>query len=200
MAGVIYPTIAISDLFMAACHYWAFWQLITSGHEPQAFGFLLVAFACSWGVLRFGFSESAFKGLNEDFAQLAGRVGLPLVGSTLLPQLNLGLGLLATPFATLVALFAGHTVCARMGPKPKELVQTLLNLFFFVLPIGALANKYEDTQLAGGLSLFLVAGLVIGPDRQRLLFGIRRENLFHYGLGISTLVIASRLAALLRSV
>ena len=36
----------------------------------------------------------------------------------------------------------------------------------------------------------MVAGVVIGPDRHRLLFGVRRENWFHCIIGVTAPLMA----------
>lgn len=198
--GGLYPTVAVSDAFMAGCHYWAARSLWDAGQEPQALGFFVVAVAASAGVLRFGFSESMFARANEDLAALAGRVGLPLVGATLLPRLQLvpaAASGFTTPLSIAVALAVHGQIVGLFGKTGRELLQVLLNLAFFLGPLGVLASRRQDAVLAAGLGLFAVAGVVVGPERHRCIAGVRRENLFHYGLGTAAIIIATRLVALL---
>lgn len=157
----------------------------------------MVAVAASAGVLRFGFSESTFSRANEDLAALGGRVGLPIAGYSLLKTLHvLPPALNVSPFAALAVLLINNSLIASMGRAAHELANAVLNLCLFVIPLGLTAWRQNDLLLAAGVTLFAATGLVVGNDRHRCLFGIRRENIFHYGLGSAAVVISSRLVAM----
>jgi hypothetical protein len=196
--GGLYPTVAVSDAFMAGCNFWAAQTLFAAGAEPQALGFLMVAVAASAGVLRFGVSESLFAASNTKLAVLAGLVGLPLAGATLLAKLFPGVPFLAqSPLAIAVGLSLVERLASQFPEGIREAIKVLVNVGCFLFPVGMLAYRQNDVVLGAGLALFGLAGVVVGPDRHRFIFGVRRENLFHYGLGLATVLMVARLRVLL---
>jgi len=74
---VLYPTIAVSDAFQSLLHFYA----ASLCPVPTAsLGLFTVGVAGSVGVLRFGLDEGTYATANGALADVAGFVGLPLVG------------------------------------------------------------------------------------------------------------------------
>ena len=191
----LHPTVAVSDAFMATC---AFYAARVSGAKPESqLGFFVCGMACTFGVLRFGFAPETFRPFNETFARLTGQVGVPMMG---LGFLNTDASLrsmipLASDLEILVALVVTFAFASALPAARAELVTTLLSAvsmgaIFKVAGAnsGAVGDKYFLAQL--GVGLFVFGGLAIKPDRNRCLFGVRRENLFHYCLGVSLALMA----------
>ena len=190
----LHPTVAVSDAFMATCALYAF--TVSKSQPCSALGYLMCGIACSAGVLRFGFAPETFRPFNEVFAQLTGQVGVPMMG---LGFVNTDASLRSViPFGDLEVLFALVMTFAFASALPKakaELITTVLS----AVSMGAIfkvaganraevGDKFFLAQL--GVGLFVFGGLVITPDRNRCLFGVRRENLFHYCLGLSMYLMA----------
>mmetsp|Transcript_59664 Transcript_59664/g.129732 ORF Transcript_59664/g.129732 Transcript_59664/m.129732 type:complete len:207 (-) Transcript_59664:32-652(-) len=185
-----FPTVAVSDAFMASCAAFAGLSAWRGGTVVSALGFWGVAAACCAGVLRFGFSPDQFRPFNENLAAHAGRVSIPLIGlgvahkvPALAPYLEdqiVCVGVLSIAFAASLGLNHPNT----------ELYTTIISAAGILTVI---AHSYTSDCLHGvvGGVLFVVGGLAIGADRHRSLMGVRRENLFHYCLG-SAFVLMSR--------
>ena len=191
MFGGKYPTVAISDSFNAAGHLYAAQLAFASSQSDAAFGFLSVGVAATVGTYRFGFDEGS-AAANGDLADLAAFVGLPLVGRAFLPT--------AAYPATDVSLISFVMVLAMWeafsrsyGKEMRELCKVLTNVVLFVGPILMHSYKVKDHVLAASILLFAFAGIAIGGDRDRYLFGVRRENLFHYCIGVAAVGIAKGL-------
>jgi hypothetical protein len=145
--------------------------------------------ACSFGVLRFGFLPETFRPFNECFAALTGRVGIPLIGLGFLNVTEHHRALLPVDdMHVLFALILVYCFTLPLSHKVGELITTLLGAASMgvIAQFGAAFNN----QLAiAGVVLFIGGGLAIGADRNRCLFGVRRENLFHYTLGTALFLI-----------
>ena len=193
----LYPTVAISDAFNTVLHAAAAVVVLykpTSGNEAAAIGFALVAIASFVGTLRFGFS-TAFAPANESLAGLAAFVGLPLIGSGFLCS---AVGYQEDSNGLLVAFTAAcasiHVVArAYLSTEHLDLLKVLVNVFFFLSPALYYAYTQRQWLAAGGSLLFAFAAVVIGADREEFLFGVRRENLFHYAIGTAALMLAESL-------
>ena len=61
-------------------------------------------------------------------------------------------------------------------------------------PGAACAFQTGDRALAGSIALFVVAGIFVKPDRHSMLLGMRRENWFHYMIGVASFGMARALA------
>lgn len=213
----LYPTVAISDAFNTVTHALAAIALAqlapTSAHRADlaAVGFASVAFAATLGTLRFGLSEYHFAAVNGATAHFAAYVGLPLVGFAAATSSALSNGpqsswcapltsvlsnvdpALFTVALSWICLLSTNTFAAAL----EDLVKVLLNVVLFIWPVAALGLHHSDRALLAYLGLFVFAGVVIKPEREKLLFGVRRENWFHYGIGIASMGMAYRLAAIL---
>ena len=119
------------------------------------------------------------------------RVGIPLLGlgfgraspavSTLLPSGDL---------VVLFALASGFVLSlAWSNDGAGELYTTMMG----VLGMACILSSSWPADLPGvvGVLLFVAGGLAIGADRDRYIWGIRRENLFHYVLGTSIALFSS---------
>ena len=186
-----HPTVAASDAFMAACCFYTARTAWAAGVSTSALGALSVGTACSAGVLRFGIAPEMFRAYNENFAMFAGRVGIPLLGlgfgraspavSSLLPSGDL---------VVLFALASGFVLSlAWSNDGAGELYTTMMG----VLGMACILSSSWPADLPGvvGVLLFVAGGLAIGADRDRYIWGIRRENLFHYVLGTSIALFSS---------
>jgi hypothetical protein len=148
-------------------------------------------------VLRFGFNPEFFRPFNENLAHLAGRVGIPLIGlgflnlfpeSRALIPLSEDLGILFV-----LSLLYGISLALERGVG--ELYTTIAGVCSMgaILKYG-ITNSNNSAML--GVFLFVVGGIVIGPEREKYLMGVRRENLFHYTLGTALLLIGASAPAL----
>ena len=187
----LYPSIAISDAVNAAGHALAA-HMLWSSERLAALGFLIVALAASVGVLRFGFDERTFTQANSDLAELSAFVGLPLVGAAFAQRSGLvGRG----GDASIVVGCVITCVLARsLARGTKELAKILLNLVLFLMPVAYHSYTSNDKRTGAAIAAFAVAGIVIGSDHDRLLFGVRRVNIFHYAIGACSYSIAFGLA------
>ncbi len=182
----VHPTIAVSDAFMASCCLFA---AITCPLHMSQLGFALVGSACTAGVLRFGFYPETFRSSNENLAAMAGRVGIPLIGLGFLnlspefrSQLPLG------DLDVLFVLCLAFCITLAWSKAAAELYTTAAG----VVSMGAILAygiNSGNTFARAGVILFIVGGIVIGPERERLMFGVRCENLFHYCLGTALVLI-----------
>ena len=190
-----HPTIAISDFFMGSCCFYAAWLTVAS-LRVSALGFAAVGSACYAGVLRFGAAPETFRALNEQLAAFAGRVGIPLVGFGFLGQSAAVRSALLPSLGDTEALFALALLCAASLSLPvaaQELYTTLASGagMAAVAYWGAtVAGESAAPHALGGVMLFLVGGLIIGPEREQYMLGCRCENLFHYCCGTALLMIA----------
>ncbi len=187
--GGLYPTIAISDAFNALGHLIAASIAYEREYYVAAMGFLTVVVAATVGVLRFGFNELKYAQANGDLADISGFIGLPCVGIsflTFIPALNFNVN----PGVIAVLLTIIEAGSRSFPPQLRELAKILVNVCFFVLPvlIASILEKNWGTFLS--IVLFVVAGLVVKPERHQYLFGIRRENIFHYMIGVAALGIS----------
>lgn len=195
--GGLYPSIAVSDGFNAVAHAAAASLAFNAfPDQPAWLGFTLVSTAAFAGTLRFGLSASMFAQANQDLAGLAAYIGLPLIGYTF--------GAVGGLFApvhppTLLALaLAGGFIAAIARSLPEdvgEVLQVLLNIFLFIIPVMWYGWSKGDWPLVGAVILFAVAGVVVGPDRHRRLLGVRREDWFHYMISIASYIMACSLAS-----
>ena len=190
----LYPTIAVSDAFLATCHFLGA-ALLFPRSSLAAVGFTLVALAGTFGVLRFGVSEKKFSPINDALADTAAMVGLPFVG--LFAQSMLARPALPVDGDGVVAIGALlflQGVSRGLSPALLEIVKIVLNLVCFIVPLGAVAMTRGDYTLAAAVVAFIVGGVLVGDDRHKCLFGVRCENLFHYILGVSTYLIACQIS------
>ena len=184
-----YPTVAISDSFNVVGHLVAAQLAVRASQLDAAFGFLTVVVAATVGVYRFGFDEG-YARPNGDLADVAAVIGLPLVGRAFLPSHYIDL----CDLNAVVVLLAMWEALSRSFSKDlRELSKVLTNVLLFVGPILHHSYAAADLCTAASVLLFAFAGVVIGPDRDRFLFGVRRENWFHYAIGIAAVGIAKGL-------
>lgn len=191
--GGLYPTIAVSDAFQAACHIFAAKIAYDKEDAVCALGFLTVAVAGIAGVLRFGFSEAKYARANNGLADIAAFVGLPIVGLSFVQKMvNLGFGNSFFPFVILF-LSTVEVLTRCLPEKSRKLSIVILNVLFFILPIAFISYLKNDMGGVGGVVLFAVAGIVITSDRHRYILQVRCENWFHYCIGIAAYFIAQAL-------
>lgn len=186
----LFPTVAISDCFMGVCHVIASHTAYAQGAHEAAAGFALVALANFVGVLRFGYSETYFATVNGDLADLAAYVGLPLVGHHFASEWPLVQPYLPSPFPFVVGCAAILTLRKSAPDAVDDACRVLFNVLCFVAPVAVVSYQARDWTTFAGIVLFLVAAVPIGPDRHSTLLGVRRENIFHYALGVSALLLA----------
>lgn len=194
----MYPTIAVSDAFNTACHAWAAHHALACGELEAALGFGIVAAASGVGTARFGLSEDAFAQANGDLAHLAAFLGLPLVGLGFvqhLPQNDFLPGEMTADQRLIAVVVASVVGSATLGlaDNAAEVAKIIFNVGCFVLPILAVASHFENTAAGCGVVVFAIGAVVVGPDRHRYILGMRRENWFHYMIGLAALLIATGL-------
>jgi len=192
----LHPTVAASDAFMACCAWMAVYRIpsmqsssYVAGADLVKLGFASFALACSAGVLRFGFNPELFRPYNEVLAKNAGRVGLPLLASAAVAGHFQQWGQPGT-----VMLLFSLSACSNTWSDKLQLLYTKL--------LGVLSNaclvvhgaRSGDMGSVLGPALFVLGGLVIGSDREKCLFNVRRENWFHYCLGAALLLIGNHVA------
>lgn len=157
-----------------------------SGNVLAAAGFSTVCLAGSIGTLRFGFSESMFAHANESTAKFAAFVGLPMVGLSFMPlsvRAMLNVPLFIFSLGVIESLSRGVS-------KPiTELMTVIVNVCCYVGPVAYTSYITQDYYTLGAISLFAFAGIVIKPERNLRYFGIRREDLFHYCIGVAAYFI-----------
>jgi hypothetical protein len=197
--GGLYPTVAFSDAFNAAGHFYGALLCFEKGERLAGCGLMTVALAAFVGVLRFGFSESMFAGANGHLADVAAFVGLPLVGLAYLSRCSGALPL------TLWELFASYDrtsvilglVCVEAltrDAKMRDLFKILLNLAFFVGPcLWASTQQLGKHDGAIGVVIFALAGVIITAEREKYIAGVRCENWFHYAIGFAAVLVAKGL-------
>ena len=116
--------------------------------------------------------------------------GLPLVG--------LHFGRAAPLFApycpaslhAAVGFAAVLSVRRSFSDGADEVAKVPFNVVCFVGPVAAAAIAASDNRQLAGIALFLVAAVPVGADRHTCLCGVRRENVFHYLIGVASLLIA----------
>jgi hypothetical protein len=193
--GGLYPSVAVSDAFNTATHIFAaMTALALRPNEPAWLGFGLVAFAGAIGTLRFGFSESLFAKANGDLAGLAAFLGLPLVGISFA---RMGKLVALGTFELIVFIVCGAalaTAAQSLSEKVQHLTKVLVNVFLFIGPIGYVGYSTGNNMLLGSIALFAIAGIVVKPERHQYLLGMRREDWFHYMIGIASCGIAQGMA------
>jgi len=198
----LYPTIALSDacivVAVAAAALHALYG-VSPAQTNAAAGCCIVGLAAGFGVLRFGVNESEFGQVHNYFSQLAGFVGLPMVGFCFFPvQSDAGIDALmsllpklptlsAADFVLILALLS--VVAKRLPPKVYSMTEVVINLFLFVLPVASRAYLKGDRLTLSAVGIFMFASLVIGPDRYAYILGMRRINWFHYLIAIAVYLI-----------
>jgi hypothetical protein len=152
---------------------------LDKGDVMSSVGFLTVALAGFVGVLRFGFSESMFAQANGDLADVAGFVGLPIVGLSQVLSYRGNLSLSWSAFAThdkvvmIMALVCMQAVSRSLSPAARELQKIVTNLLFFVVPTAIIAQQKESMDALLGIIVFALAGIVITADRHKCILGVR---------------------------
>ena len=183
----LYPSVAVSDLFCCAMHgaaAFVIWK--AEAASPAWLGNLCVAAACFFGVLRFGFSASSFSAANESLATNAAFVGIPLVGLSFYQKWGV---LSFTGFEYLTLAVAGSVVSSlarALSNDAKELLTILFNVGLFIVPALGYGWSAKDYHTIAATLIFAFAGVVVTPDRHRYILGVRRENWFHYLIGIAS--------------
>jgi hypothetical protein len=205
----LHPTVAISDLFMALCAFYSTRMMNLNGFkflfvhgtpylqkieylpgmELMHNGFSWFGIACSFGVLRFGISPETFRPFNEIFAKVAGQVGVPLLGYGVSNCYSLKKSIHFPETDPTFFLFFMLCISLQCGKEHNVLYTTVCGALS-MLSILCTGYLEESSFLMGGAALFMFGGLAIGAEREKCLFGVRRENLFHYCLGTALLLIA----------
>ena len=224
--SALYKTVAVSDLFMATCALLStqridkiYESLFESGSLNQHFtnhyrernlGFLLFVCACSAGVLRFGFSPKYFTIANEIFALLAGLAGVPLIASfyyALIPEKHAVFSkdmerFLFNPRQFLTIIFPILTTIVWKGWKDKTIVQGLIKVagVLSITIIGYCGYLHNNQHALLGVFLFAFGGLVITPNRHNCILNVRRENWFHYCLGLALILLSLGLCEIMMQV
>jgi len=185
----LHPSVAVSDAFMASCAWYSAWRINGSGLALYVqLGFICFGLACSAGTLRFGFNPETFRPYNEVLAKNAGRVGVPLLAFV---AFFAAMKWDEKSAPSLLLAFCISSACSNLW---SEKVQKL-----YTIATGVLGNiclvLHGGKSGACGAALFVLGGLVIGSDRHRFVWGVRRENLFHYCLGTALLLIGEHVAA-----
>lgn len=161
----------------------------------SAFGFISVAAAATVGVYRFGFDEG-FASANGDLADIAAFVGLPLVGIDFMihrVDFTKGCGQWMQEHYFVVVLIMLEAFTRSMKKEARELAKTLTNILFFVLPVGVGSYRNNDLHTLLAIIAFVLAAIVITPNRNKFLLGVRCENWFHYIIGFCAVLIAQGL-------
>lgn len=192
MSAGLYPTVAISDAFNAILHLIAAYISFHYQNYLACIGYLTVCFAATIGVLRFGFNENRYAATNGHLADLSAFVGLPCVGYTFLRRISYlqSWNNHLNPTVLMVSLAIIEASSRNFKPNYRDLVKIFVNLLFFVLPVTISSILGKDWVTFAAIIFFVFAGLVVKPERHQYLFGVRRENLFHYMIGIAAYFIA----------
>jgi len=198
--GSLYPSVAISDTFNCLGHAYASYIAYTKQPLNYCYlGYSVIAIAALAGIGRFGVCEAMFIDANEDLARLGAYIGLPLIGSAYFKRagwIYTDFPLKITQIVVCGAILAGCSKSLRVllaNVDLEDLTRTIWGLTMFILPIGIVAYEEDDRMLLGSVVLFLVAGVFVKPERHNYLFGMRREDIFHYSIGIASIGIASRM-------
>ena len=201
----LYPTVALSDVANAVGHAYGAY-LCWNADRTASLGLLFVSAAAVAGVLRFGLHSRAFQPWNQALAEIAGFVGLPLVGHRCLTRLlndpavsrlvartapypavaDAARLVWSDPLIFACCLFvlaSGIREAFRWNEGLRSLWRTVIAFTLFVIPtvaVGVFTGGDAAVALPGSVGLFLAAALVVGADRHRCILGMRRENWFHY--------------------
>eukprot|EP01063_Lacrimia_lanifica_P024314 TRINITY_DN32242_c0_g1_i1.p3 TRINITY_DN32242_c0_g1~~TRINITY_DN32242_c0_g1_i1.p3 ORF type:complete len:210 (+),score=86.54 TRINITY_DN32242_c0_g1_i1:55-684(+) len=192
----LYPTIAVSDAFNVAGHVYGAW-LAWPTDRLAGLGLAYVAVAAAAGVLRFGVCRGTFRPANEGWADAAAYVGLPLLGHRVLAPVLEGAGgaaaVLADEAVYMSALLFVMIWCQRYcrSDEAEELSKVAVNLLCFAGPLLWHAAGAGNTTLLAGVALFVLGGVAVGNERERFLLGMRRENIFHYIIGVAAYLIGA---------
>ena len=187
----LYPTIAISDFFNCIGHFFAVLISFKRQNYYFFFGYFLVTVTAFIGTLRFGFNEELFGQTNSFLADLSAFIGLPSIGLyffQLIPYISKLSGY-QYYFITFFVIIERMTLRSFLL-KYREILKIIINIIFYILPVLIVSYQNKKWFSLIGILLFIIAGLVIKPERHQYLFGIRRENIFHYMLGVSAYLIA----------
>ena len=155
----LYPTIAVSDGFMGSCCAYAAHQ-VRDSEAVASCGLVIVACACYFGVLRFGFAPGTFAKYNEAFARAAGSIGVPLLCLAFarkIPAVQAQIAL--SDLDVMVGLLAGF-LFVQQTRNLVELYETMLNAGGMVAA-GYAGSGYVVTWLI----LFSHTSVSIPPDR-----------------------------------
>ena len=77
--------------------------------------------------------------------------------------------------------------------KVKNDLKVLPNVALYVAPVVLASIKKKDWVALVGIFFFVFGAIVIGPAREECLFGVRRENWFHYCIAPAAMLIANGL-------
>jgi len=208
-AEPVRATIAVSDAFNVFGHAFAAAIALRAGNRLAALGFASVALAAAFGVLRYGVCPPGFRAANKAYANLAGFVGMPLVGYNSWKALG-GVAAFCNALQCCTAAKAGGdeidyivVVLVLFGavsagvktPAGMDLARVAVNVVFFVAPVVFAAIAGANWALVASVAGYVFAAAVITPDEERCLFGVRRVNWFHYAIGAGAVGIAKGLAA-----
>lgn len=59
----------------------------------------------------------------------------------------------------------------------------------FVAPVAMAGVQAQAWGTVAGVALFAFAGVVVGAEREQYTMGVRRENWFHYCIGIAAVLM-----------
>jgi hypothetical protein len=157
----LFLSVAISDLINAVAHGYAA-SVMTTVSVPAALGFGIVAIAAFIGTLRFGVSARTFRPANEGLAEMAGVVGLPLVGFAaalhVLPYNHWVLRV--EPVVISVALSLLFTVLQTLPAAVRNEGRKLVATIFFIGPVLLAGLFLRDWKLVSLLMTGSRMGLV----------------------------------------
>ena len=153
----------------------------------------------SAGVYRFLFNES-FSKMNSDLADIAAFVGLPLVGYEYLQRrifvssFSFGVATFPlNPSVVIIILIIIEAASRSTRINVRETCKILINVTGFVVPVATGCYLHQEWNGLIAIIAFVVAAIIITPDRHKFLLGVRCENWFHYIIGLAAIFIAKGL-------
>ena len=152
-------------------------------------GFILVALAALLGAIKFSGVESVISA-HKQAALLAATVGMPMVGYAFLGlksnALQAGSASLIAWFILLALSIVLVNILSFIPYARIIAVVGLLAIIIIAATFLSSSPRAALTAIAGALTIVLT-GLAIGTKGE--LFGLKRVDLYHYGLALGNLLI-----------
>ena len=79
---------------------------------------------------------------------------------------------------------------SSLQPEHLDAGKVVANVFLFLGPALAFAYTHGEWMAAAGAVLFAFAAVGVGAEREEFLFGMRREDWFHYMIGSAAMLLA----------